>query len=65
MSIKGIHYEALSKSQQTEICYLIGEWYMHWKYKITDHDTHRLGFAKEELKELICEKMGVDTDGNA
>ena len=39
------------------ICSQIGNWYMDWKYKINSNgeSTHRLGFAKEELKMAICD----------
>lgn len=37
------------------ICYQIGEWYFKWKGNITpNHEQHRLGYAKEELKTMIC-----------
>jgi hypothetical protein len=38
------------------ICYAIGEWYLAWKHSIANYEdrTHRLGFAKEQLKTLIC-----------
>lgn len=40
--------------QRDYICYMIGEWYLRWKNKITDNDNpHRLGIAKEQLKEFI------------
>ncbi len=36
------------------VCYMIGEWYLIWKHKIVDQGTlHRLGYAKEELKEML------------
>ncbi len=39
------------------ICFQIGEWYFDWKTKIVpDNCLHRLGIAKEELKEMICGK---------
>jgi predicted RNase H-like nuclease len=41
---------------QNDLCYLIGEWYLSWKSRITvDGGQHRLGVAKEDLKEIICE----------
>jgi len=42
-----------------ELCSVIGEWYLVWRLKIVDYDqrTHSLGFAKEELKGLICNKV--------
>lgn len=46
----------LTEQQQIEICYIIGQWYLEWKHKLVDYDnrTHRLGYAKEQLKEKIC-----------
>jgi uncharacterized protein YhaN len=42
--------------QMDWICYQIGEWYLEWKNKLVNYDdrTHRLGYAKEQLKEMIC-----------
>jgi hypothetical protein len=34
------------------ICYQIGEWYLKWKN--TFQTPNRLGYAKEELKIMIC-----------
>lgn len=37
-----------------QLAELIGEWYVEWKEKITDNKIpHRLGFAKEDLKNRI------------
>lgn len=39
------------------ICYQIGDWYLEWKQRIIvdlEQGTYRLGFAKEQLKEMIC-----------
>ena len=47
------------------ICYTIGEWYLNWKDKMVDkvsvseecdglHVVHNLGFAKEQLKIMLC-----------
>lgn len=38
------------------ICYTIGDWYLTWKPILVDYEnkTHRLGYAKERLKELLC-----------
>lgn len=46
----------LTKEQEMEICAIIGDWYLMWKKKITVEPgaEHRLGYAKEILKELIC-----------
>ncbi len=45
-----------TKQQVDFICYEIGEWYLQWKNRLVDYETrtHRLGFAKEELKTIIC-----------
>lgn len=47
--------------QQDKICYEIGEWYFVWKVSIVDFEsgTHKLGYAKEKLKEMIC---GISED---
>jgi hypothetical protein len=54
MKYKGI--ESLTREQQDEICEIIGDWYLDWKNGLINwHDkTHRLGYAKEQLKERIC-----------
>lgn len=45
----------LTKEQEMEICYVIDEWYIKWKNCITyDGNDHRFGYAKEELKQMIC-----------
>lgn len=45
-----------TKQQVDFICYQIGEWYVQWKNQLVDYDNkqHRLGYAKEVLKERIC-----------
>ena len=44
--------------QEDFICYQIGDWYLKWKSCIANKDgTHRLGIAKEDLKNMICEKQ--------
>ena len=42
--------------QIDHICYQIGDWYLLWKRCITDPPggNHRLGYAKEQLKTMIC-----------
>lgn len=48
-------YVPFTYKQQDHICYQIGEWYLHWKGQLTDpYVPHRLGFAKEQLKIMIC-----------
>jgi hypothetical protein len=53
-----IEQKSISFTPQQEdfICYQIGEWYLRWKISIANfkEGTHRLGFAKEQLKEMIC-----------
>lgn len=37
------------------ICYQIGEWYLEWRNALVpDGVNHKLGYAKELLKEKIC-----------
>ena len=45
-----------TKQQVDFICYQIGEWYVQWKNQLVDYENkqHRLGYAKELLKERIC-----------
>lgn len=43
----------LTYEQECDLCYLIDDWYIHWKKDITDGTPHKLGIAKEELKALI------------
>jgi hypothetical protein len=59
-----LRYERLIKNQESFtpeqidfICYQIGDWYMEWKDRIVldiKEGTHRLGYAKEKLKTIIC-----------
>ena len=44
--------------QMDWICYQIGEWYIAWKHRLINFEekTHRLGYAKEKLKEMICDQ---------
>lgn len=49
--------QSLSPEQIDFICYQIGDWYLEWKDRLVidlKQGTHRLGFAKEQLKTLIC-----------
>lgn len=49
--------EKFTNEQIDFICYQIGEWYLEWKDRIIidlKQGTHRLGFAKEQLKTMIC-----------
>lgn len=48
---------SLTKEQKDFICWQIGEWYIEWKERIItdlENGTHRLGLAKEQLKDMIC-----------
>lgn len=48
-------YQPFTAKQVDKICYQIGDWYLEWKNCLTEpYVPHRLGFAKEKLKELIC-----------
>jgi hypothetical protein len=48
----------LSKVLKDRLCFQIGEWYLEWKNCLCfSNGTHRLGFAKEKLKERICSKI--------
>jgi hypothetical protein len=44
-----------TREQEDYICYIIGNWYIKWKDNMTDGTPHRLGIAKEALKEMFCE----------
>jgi len=46
----------LTYEQQEMICVVIGTWYGAWKATLYDTQTHthRLGHAKEQLKEALC-----------
>lgn len=52
--------------QQLAACDMIGNWYTYWKDCIADYDnrTHRLGIAKEQLKNMICNLAEVNNDKN-
>ncbi len=52
----------LTREQQDWVCYQIGEWYLEWKNHITDGHQHRLGFAKEMLKERLCKETNDDQE---
>lgn len=55
------HIPKFSQEQIDHICYQIGNWYTKWKDHMVNYDdrTHRLGYAKEQLKELICGKFYI------
>lgn len=42
-----------TEEQEMWLCEVIGDWYLSWKSRIADGE-HRLGYAKEELKSIIC-----------
>jgi len=46
-----------TQEQKDWICYQIGEWYLYWKPRLIDykHQTHKLGYAKETLKAILCD----------
>lgn len=50
--------------QIDHICYQIGEWYLRWKDNMATGEgrCHRLGFAKEQLKTMICGDGSIQED---
>ena len=54
----------LTYEQECFICEVIGEWYLKWKNHLVNYEerTHNLGIAKEDLKEMICNKEMWDDD---
>ncbi|CAB4151931.1 hypothetical protein UFOVP685_42 [uncultured Caudovirales phage] len=49
--------ESFTPEQIDFICYQIGNWYVEWKERLVidlKKGTHRLGYAKEQLKTMIC-----------
>lgn len=43
-----------TEDQLLKICEIIDWWYLDWKKRITDDSSpHRLGVAKEKLKEIF------------
>ncbi len=54
----------LTYEQECELIYLIGDWYLEWKTRMTDHGKqHYLGIAKEQLINLILE-ASKNTEGD-
>lgn len=49
-------YESFTPEQRDFICAQIGWWYLLWKENMATGEgtQHRLGFAKEQLKTMIC-----------
>ncbi len=58
------NYQPLTYKQEDFICWQIGEWYLYWKNNLTDpYVPHKLGYAKEQLKEMLCSgETGPDKD---
>lgn len=54
--------EPLTHSQECDICYIIGDWYLKWKNQLVDYDsrTHRFGYAINDLKHMICKENKED-----
>lgn len=48
--------QKLTFEQEQKICEIIDEWYFSFKNRLVNYQdkTHCFGFAKEELKSLIC-----------
>ena len=46
--------ESFTDEQRDFICSQIDDWYLEWKDCIFKNGKHRLGYAKEKLKTLIC-----------
>lgn len=43
-----------TEEQEQWLCGIIDFWYIKWQKRITSHgEPHRLGVAKEQLKELM------------
>lgn len=50
-----------TEEQRDWICYAIGEWYLAWKTNICPAGVeHKLGYAKECLKNAICPHLCID-----
>ena len=51
----------MNDADKFKLADVIGQWYADWRYKITDNGvTHRLGYAKEELKQKIEQAFSDD-----
>lgn len=49
--------ESFTREQVDFICWQIVDWYLEWKDRLLvdlQKGEHRLGFAKEKLKNMIC-----------
>jgi hypothetical protein len=47
-----------TKEQEYWLCEILDNWYFSWKRRIA-HGEHCLGYAKEELKEMLCDTIGT------
>ena len=51
----------MNTKDKYKLAEVIGQWYFDWKDKITDYGvTHKLGFAKEDLKARIEKEFDND-----
>lgn len=50
-----------TQEQKDWICYQIGCWYVEWKNILVNYEdqTHKLGYAKEKLKTLLCDDVEI------
>jgi hypothetical protein len=55
-----------TEEQESWICYHIGEWYFYWQHRLCNHEnkTHKLGYAKEMLKAILCDDKEFFIDEN-
>lgn len=46
-----------TKEQENWMCDMVGDWYLYWKPRLIDYETktHKLGYAKEMLKAILCQ----------
>ena len=51
-------FSGFTSQQKEEICSRIGIWYEKWKPIMIDwkNRTHMFGYAREELKEMLCDQ---------
>jgi len=49
-------HQSFTYEQIDFICATIGDWYWKWKHQMATGEgtQHRLGYAKEELKHMLC-----------
>jgi hypothetical protein len=49
--------EKLTYEQEVYLCEIIGKWYSKWENKLIDKfGNNQLGRAKEDLKDMICNR---------